>query len=58
VHPEEVFADPAIAVVPDPAVLKHHFWVGRDESLEPARPRRTRRAATPATPASSGRPQG
>jgi hypothetical protein len=40
VHPEQVFADPAIVVRPDPSILKHHFWVGRDEALEPARSRR------------------
>src|SRR5829696_1100733 len=43
VHPEELFADPAITVRADPSVLKHHFWVGRDEALEPARPRRGRK---------------
>src|SRR4051812_6185949 len=45
VHPEQVFADPAILVIADASVLKHHFWVGRDEALEPARPRRGRKAA-------------
>ena len=40
VHPDHQFADPAIAVVPDPAVRPHYFWVGRDESLAPARPAR------------------
>ena len=37
VHPSQLFVDPMIAVVPDPAVRPHHFWVGRDESLAPAR---------------------
>src|SRR5687767_6440985 len=50
VHPEELFADPAISVVADPTILKHHFWVGRDEALEPERPRRTRKAVAPSTP--------
>jgi len=50
VHPEELFADPAISVVADPFILKHHFWVGRDEALEPERPRRRRKAEAPARP--------
>ena len=33
VNPADLFADPAIAVVADPSILKHHFWVGRDEAL-------------------------
>ena len=44
VHPDQQFVDPTIAVVPDPAVRRHHLWVGRDESLAPApAPRRTAR---------------
>lgn len=55
VHPDELFADAVIVVRPDPAVLKHHFWVGRDESLEPARrgrPRRARRVEPDPAPTS------
>jgi hypothetical protein len=40
VHPSELFADPAFTIVPDAAVLPHHLWVGRDESLVVRRPRR------------------
>lgn len=45
VNPTQMFDDPAITVVADASVLKDHFWVGRDEALEPARPRRSRKAA-------------
>ena len=44
VNSAEVFAHPSIRVVPDPAVLKGHFWLGRDEE-EPAAPRRRRKIA-------------
>ena len=40
VHPDHLFADPAFAIVPNPAVLPGHLWVGRDESLVVKRPRR------------------
>jgi hypothetical protein len=37
VHPDELFAAPnGFAIVPNPAVLRHHFWVGRDEALAAA----------------------
>jgi hypothetical protein len=36
VHPDELFAAPDFVVVPNPAVLRHHFWVGRDEALAAA----------------------
>ena len=44
-------ADGEIVVVADPAVLRHHIWVGFDEAFapEPARKRRSRRAAPPPT---------
>ncbi|HZO27476.1 MAG TPA: hypothetical protein VFH48_15965, partial [Chloroflexota bacterium] len=45
VNPDDLFADQAISVVADPTILKHHFWVGRDEALEPEGPRRGRKAA-------------
>ena len=50
VNPDDLFADQAISVVADPSILKHHFWVGRDETLEPERPRRGRKAAAPSSP--------
>src|SRR3954468_23738883 len=53
VNPEQVFADPAISVVADPSVLKDHFWVGRDEALEPARQRRARKTVTSSVPPAS-----
>jgi hypothetical protein len=43
VNPAEVFAHTAIKVLADPAVLRGHFWVGRDE--EQAAPRRRRKIA-------------
>ena len=44
VHPDEQVTSPTIAVVADPAVRRHHYWVGRDESLVPAPlPRRAAR---------------
>ncbi|MGE3273248.1 MAG: hypothetical protein AB7P40_31235, partial [Chloroflexota bacterium] len=57
VNPEQVFTDPAITVVADPAILKHHFWIGRDDALEPARPGRRRRTAqaSPSVPAPAER---
>src|SRR3954466_839970 len=51
VNPEELFADAAITVRADASVLKHHFWVGRDEALEPVRSRRGRKTASAARPA-------
>jgi hypothetical protein len=51
VAPLELFNHPAVSVIPDPAVLPHHFLVGRDESLEPARARTKRTAARAATSA-------
>jgi hypothetical protein len=54
VNPEDLFADPIISVVADPSILKHHFWVGRDEALEPERRRRTRKAAASSPPEPSG----
>ena len=50
VNPEQLFEDASIIVRPDPSVLKHHFWVGRDEALEPKRTRRRRAAAAEVTP--------
>ncbi|MDP8921579.1 MAG: hypothetical protein M3O34_01725, partial [Chloroflexota bacterium] len=41
-------ADGQIVIVADPAILRHHIWVGFDEAFapEPARKRRRRRTAT------------
>ncbi len=53
VHPDQLFADPSIAVVSDPHILPHHLWVGLDESLPTRRaPARVRKSARPkrATP--------
>lgn len=46
VHPTELFTHPTIRVVPHPAVLRGHLWVGRDEpAAAEAAPRRRRRIA-------------
>jgi hypothetical protein len=37
VHPLETFLHDSIRVVADPAVLKGHLWVGRDDELAPRR---------------------
>jgi hypothetical protein len=44
VNPADLFTHPTIRVVPNPAVLRGHLWVGRDEELEAA-PRRKRKIA-------------
>ena len=49
----ELFADPTISVVANPTILKHHFWVGRDEALEPERRRRVRKDSTASAPPES-----
>lgn len=45
VSPSEVFSHPTVQVVPDPAVLRHHFLVGCDEEASPPRQVRRRRSA-------------
>jgi hypothetical protein len=40
VHPAELFEHPLLRVVPDPAVLPNHFWIGEDEELAAARSQR------------------
>ena len=42
-NPAQAFVDAELKIVPNPAVLPHHFWVGRDESI--AAPRRAKRSA-------------
>ena len=39
VHPDEVFDDPVITVVADPAVMRRHYWVGYDAALDVGRAR-------------------
>lgn len=53
VNPEQLFDDTSVVIVADPAVLKNHIWVGRDEALEPERPRRGRKAAALPAPLES-----
>jgi hypothetical protein len=36
VHPTEAFDAPGFAIVPNPSVLPHHLWVGRDEAFAAA----------------------
>lgn len=43
VHPDDVFAHPSIRVLPSGAILRGHFWVGREE--EERAPRRRRKIA-------------
>ncbi len=40
VHPDHLFEQPGMEIVPDPAVLPHHLWVGRDEALVAPRSRK------------------
>jgi len=40
VNPAELFDHPALRVIPDPAVLPHHFWVGEDQEMATAHPER------------------
>jgi hypothetical protein len=54
VHPAELFVDPVITVVADPTILKHHFWVGRDEAYEPVRRRRGSKQPVPSEPRQDG----
>jgi hypothetical protein len=37
VNPAELFEHPTLRVIPDPAVLPHHFWVGEDQEMAAAR---------------------
>ena len=43
VNPAQAFVDAELTIVPNSAVLPHHFWVGQDESV--AAPRRAKRSA-------------
>jgi hypothetical protein len=45
VAPDEVFAHPEVQIVANPAVLPHHFWIGRDETLVAPRKTRLKRSA-------------
>jgi hypothetical protein len=40
VHPADLFTHESILVLPNPAVLRDHFWVGVDRELEPLPARR------------------
>jgi len=37
VNPAELFEHPTLRVIPDPAVLPRHFWVGEDQEMAAAR---------------------
>ena len=37
VNPAELFQHPSLRVLPDPAVLPSHFWIGEDEEVAAAR---------------------
>ena len=43
VNPAELFVHPTVKIVPNPAILRGHFWVGEDE--EAIVPRRRRKAS-------------
>ena len=43
VNPADLFVHPTVKIVPNPAILRGHFWVGEDE--EAIVPRRRRKAA-------------
>jgi hypothetical protein len=45
VNPAELVEHAAVQVVANPRVVRHHYWIGVDESLPQARPARRRGAA-------------